>query len=62
MINYWHFEIWIKNNTGSIIPRDKSNARIKYLAKSILEYIVAEAIILKSSVNSFKRFDFDSKS
>jgi hypothetical protein len=39
------------------IPRDKSNAHTKYLAKSLLEYIVAEAIIQKSEVKPFKGND-----
>ena len=58
-VNYWHFELWVKDSDGNRIPRDKSSARIKYLAKSILEYIVAEAVILKVSVKHFKRSDFE---
>jgi len=58
-VNYWHFELWVKDGAGNHIPRDKSNAHIKYLAKSILEYIITEAVLLKTSVNSFKRSDFD---
>jgi hypothetical protein len=58
-VNYWHFELWIKDSSGNRIPRDKSNTRIKYLAKSILEYIIAEAVIFKSSVKPFKRSDFE---
>ena len=58
-VNYWHFELWVKDNTGNRIPRDKSNAHTRYLAKSILEYIVAEAVLLKASVNIFRRSDFD---
>ena len=42
-INYWHFELWVKDSTGNRIPRDKSNAHTKYLAKSILEYIISRA-------------------
>jgi len=53
-VNYWHFELWVKDGTGNRIPREKSNARTKYLAKSILEYIVAEAALFKDSVNSFR--------
>jgi len=59
-VNYWHFELWVKDSAGNRIPRDKSSTRIKYLAKSILEYIVAEAVIFKSAVKPFKRSDFDS--
>ena len=44
-VSYWHFELWVKDGTGNRIPREKSNARTKYLAKSILEYIVAEAAL-----------------
>jgi hypothetical protein len=44
-VNYWHFELWIKDSTGERIPRDKGNAHTRYLARSILEYIVAEADI-----------------
>jgi hypothetical protein len=58
-INYWHFEIWVRDRTGNRIPRDKSNAHTKYLAKSILEYIVSEAVLLKTSVNVFKRYNFE---
>jgi hypothetical protein len=43
-VNYWHFELWIEDNSGQRIPRDKSSTHIKYLAKAILEYIVTEAI------------------
>ena len=58
-VNYWHFELWVKDSTGNRIPRDKSSTRIKYLAKSILEYIIAEAVVFKNSVKPFKRFDFE---
>jgi len=54
-VNYWHFELWVKDSTGNRVPRDKSNAHIKYLAKSILEYIISEAVILKTQVKVFKR-------
>jgi hypothetical protein len=57
--NYWHFELYVKDGTGNCIPRDKSNAHTKYLAKSILEYIISEAILLKTSVNVFKRSEFE---
>jgi len=56
--NYWHFELWVKDSTGNRIPRDRSNTHSKYLAKSILEYIIAEAVILKFSVKPFRRADF----
>jgi len=58
-VNYWHFELWVKDSTGNRIPRDKSNAHTKYLAKSILEYIISEAVLIKTSVNVFKRSDFE---
>ena len=54
-VNYWHFELWVKDSAGKFIPRDKSSAHTKYLAKSILEYIVAEAVIFRDSVNLFKQ-------
>ncbi len=57
--NYWHFELWVKDSTGNRIPRDKSNAHTKYLAKSILEYIISEAIIPKAQIKVFKRSDFE---
>ena len=53
-VNFWHFELWIKNSVGNRIPRNKSNAHIRYLAKSILEYIIAEAVISRNAVNPFK--------
>ena len=52
-INYWHFELWVKDSIENRIPRDKSSALIKYLAKSILEYIISEVIITKTSVIPF---------
>jgi len=58
-VNYWHFELWVKDSTGNRIPRDKSNAHTKYLAKSILEYIISEAVLFKTSVNVFKSSDFE---
>ena len=62
-VNYWHFELWVIDNAGNRIPRNKSNAHIKYLAKSILEYIITEAVLLKTSVyrlnvQSLNIFDF----
>ncbi|GHU46897.1 hypothetical protein FACS1894200_01400 [Spirochaetia bacterium] len=51
--NYWHFELWMKDSDGERIPRNKSNAHTKYLAKSILEYIVAEVIVYKPDVQLF---------
>jgi len=53
------FELWVKDNDGNRIPRDKSNTRTRYLAKSILEYIIAEAIIYKETVIPFKRSEFE---
>jgi len=58
-INYWHFELWVKDGAGNRIPRDKSNAHTRYLAKSVLEYIISEAVLLKTQVNAFKRSDFE---
>jgi hypothetical protein len=58
-VNYWHFELWIKDNAGNRIPRDKSNAHTKYLAKAILEYIIVEAVSYKTDIKPFKRLDFD---
>ncbi|WP_461255526.1 hypothetical protein [Treponema sp. R80B11-R83G3] len=58
-VNYWHFELWVKDSAGNRIPRDKSSAHTKYLAKSILEYIISEAVLLKTQVNIFKRSDFE---
>lgn len=58
-VNYWHFELWVKDSTGARIPRDKSSAHTKYLAKSLLEYIVAEAVLYKASVAPFRRGDFE---
>ena len=57
--NYWHFELWVKDSIGNRIPRDKSNTHTKYLAKSILEYIISEALIFKVSVIPFKHPDFE---
>ena len=57
-VNYWHFELWVKDDIGNRIPRDRSNAHTKYLAKSILEYIIAEAVVTKTYVKFFKRADF----
>jgi hypothetical protein len=58
-VNYWHFELWVKDSAGNRIPRDKSGAHTKYLAKSILEYIIAEAVLFKASVKIFQRPDFE---
>jgi hypothetical protein len=58
-VNYWHFELWIKDSSGNRIPRDKSSAHTKYPAKSILEYIITEAVTFKIEVKPFKRADFD---
>jgi hypothetical protein len=57
--NYWHFELWVKDSTGARIPRDKGSAHTRYLAKSLLEYIAADAVLLKASVTSFRRADFE---
>jgi hypothetical protein len=57
--NYWHFELWVKDSAGTRIPRDKNNAHTKYLAKSLLEYIIAEAVISKAEARPFKRPDFN---
>jgi len=58
-VNYWHFELWVKDSSGNRIPKDKSNAHTRYLAKSILEYIISEAVLFKASVKKFRRFDFE---
>jgi hypothetical protein len=58
-VNYWHFELWIKDNTGNRIPRDKRNTHAKYLAKAILEYIAAKAVSSRADAYPFKRSDFD---
>ena len=58
-VNYWHFELWVTDGTGNRIPRDKSNAHTKHLAKSILEYIISEAVLLRTQVKIFKRSDFE---
>jgi len=58
-VNYWHFELWVADSIGKRIPRDKSNARTKYLAKSILEYIIAEAVLFKAAVTPFRRSEFE---
>jgi hypothetical protein len=58
-VNYWHFELWVKDSAGIRIPRDKSNAHARYLAKSLLEYIIAEAVIFKAEAKPFKHPDFD---
>jgi hypothetical protein len=57
--NYWHFELWTKDSSEVRIPRDKSNTHTRYLARSILEYIVAEAVLTKSEAKRFRREDFD---
>jgi hypothetical protein len=58
-VNYWHFGLWIKDNFGMRIPKDKSNVHIKYLAKSLQEYIIAEVVISRVDMIPFKRSDFD---
>jgi hypothetical protein len=58
-VNYWHFELWVKDSAGGRVPRDKSNTHTRYLAKSLLEYIIAEAVISKADAMPFKRSDFD---
>jgi hypothetical protein len=58
-VNYWHCELWIKDSVGNRIPREKSNAHTKYLARSLLEYIATEATCLKSDATRFKREDFE---
>jgi len=58
-VNYWHFELWVNDSAGNRIPRDKSSTHTKYLAKSILEYIIAEAVLFRTSVKIFRRIDFE---
>ena len=60
-VNFWHFELWVKNSIGNRITRNKNNAHIRYLAKSILEYIIAEAVISRNAVNPFKFSLFEKK-
>jgi hypothetical protein len=60
-VNYWHFELWVRDSAGARIPRDKNNTHTRYLAKSLLEYIIVEAVISKAEVKPFKRHDFDKK-
>lgn len=55
--NFWHFQLWTKNSDGDCISRDKGNKR---LARSLLERVVAQAIVFdKSDVKPFRRDDFD---
>jgi hypothetical protein len=58
-VNYWHFELWTEDSKGARIPRDKSNAHTKYLAKSILEYITSETVLQKTEVRRFKGEQFE---
>jgi hypothetical protein len=58
-INYWHFELWAEDSKGTRIPRDKSTARTKYLANSILEYIASEAVLQKTEVRRFRGEQFE---
>ena len=53
-INYWHFQLYTKDNEGNYIPRGKSNSRLKHLAKHILEQYVIKAICLKSDIKKFQ--------
>jgi hypothetical protein len=57
-VNYWHFELWVKDDTRARIPKDKNNAHTRYLAKSLLEYIIAEAVISKAEARPFEHPDF----
>lgn len=61
-VNYWHFELWVNDDAGERIPRGKSSAHTKYLAKSLLEYIIAEAVVSKAEAQPFIRADFDRNS
>ncbi|GHV81117.1 hypothetical protein AGMMS49944_29080 [Spirochaetia bacterium] len=58
-VNYWHCQLWTQDSAGNRIPRDKSNAHTRNLAKSLLEYIAAEAVCSKPDAKRFKREDFD---
>jgi hypothetical protein len=58
-INYWHFELWVKDSAGVRMPRDKSNIHARYLAKSLLEYITASAVVFKAETIPFKCPEFD---
>ena len=57
--NYWHFQLWTQDKQGNVVPRDKSNNRLKKLAKHLLENVVLEAVCPKSDVKPFQRDDFD---
>ncbi|MDR3301425.1 MAG: hypothetical protein LBT01_02690, partial [Spirochaetaceae bacterium] len=59
MANYWHFQLFTKDNAGNIIPRNKSNARSKHLAKYVLENIMLKAMCQTTDVKPFRRDDFD---
>jgi hypothetical protein len=52
-INYWHFQLYTKDDEDNYIPRDKGNSRLKYLAKHILEQYVIKAICSESDVRKF---------
>jgi hypothetical protein len=53
--NYWHFQLYTKDtDTGLCISRNKTNSRIKHLAKHILEQYVVRAICQKTEVTKFR--------
>jgi hypothetical protein len=52
-INYWHFQLYTKDDEDNYIPRDKRNSRLKYLAKHIFEQYVIKAICSESDVRKF---------
>jgi hypothetical protein len=58
-INYWHFQLFTRDDKGKVIPRDKDRSRLKHLAKHILENIVIPAICPKTAIKRFQKIDFD---
>jgi hypothetical protein len=58
-VNYWHFQLFTKDNNGAVIPRDRNNSRTNQLAKRVLENIVIQAICPKTETKPFRRDDFD---
>jgi hypothetical protein len=59
--NYWHFQLFTKDDEGKVIPRDKDSPRLKRLAKHVLENIIIPAICLETTIKRFQRADFDGK-
>jgi hypothetical protein len=61
--NYWHFQLFTKDEAGVIIPRDSKNKsqnkRNKKIARYILSEYVKAAICPPEVVKPFRRADFD---